>query len=135
MHSLSSDEKKKVIKEEDQRNINVIGNTTNPDIYKRIIHGNKDLLSSTPENDFVLLDLGSLFFLHSIRITFWCWDTRIFTYNCFISEDGESWFHISENMMAQCNETIVVFRQVRFIKLQGKSNADAYLQVVDFKLN
>ena len=116
-------------------NMDVRGTTQYPEIFQGKVQGSQTVYTSTPSTTNVVLDLKSVFFLRSIKMTLWFWDSRYYTYTCSVSEDGENWVPLCENWMARCNETLVVMRQVRFIKLQGTNSANAYLHIVGFKLN
>ena len=56
--------------------------TTHPEIYEGIAQGSQNLYAETPSDSCVILDLKSVFFLRSIKMIFWFWDSRYYTYTC-----------------------------------------------------
>ena len=63
------------------------------------------------------------------------WQELYYTYDCSISEDGANWVPLCENWIARCNDTIVVMREARYIKMRGTNNKNPFFHIIAFNLD
>ena len=117
-----------------QNNMKVTG-TTNPEIIQGIKNGNIDYYTDISSNDYLNIDLEDEYFIKSIKLCFWHFDDRYYTYDCFVSKDKENWKEIFTGYNAKCNDTIIIMDSIRYIRLRGKNNINERLHLINFKIN
>ena len=111
-----------------------ITNTDNPDIIKGIKHGNAKYYTETSSNNFVHIDLQDEYFVKGIKLCFYHYDNRFYTYECWVSKDNQNWKELFSDFDAKCNDTIIIMDSIRYIRLKGKNNVNEFIHITDFKI-
>jgi len=112
---------------------NIIG-ATNPDIMKGISNGKKELYVEANSDKNIIVELQDICHVLAVYLTFWCFDSRQYTFSLSYSEDGEIWKAAIENRIAMGNDTIFIGAPVKYIKLNGTNTANPFLHLIQFKL-
>ena len=116
-----------------QKNMKISG-VDNPEIIQGLKTGNYDYYTKTECNEFINIDLLDEYYVKGIKLTFWHFNDRFYTYECWVSKDYKSWNEIFSGYQAKCNDTIIIMDSIRYIRLKGKNNENNYLHLVNFKI-
>ena len=116
-----------------QNNMKITG-VSNPEILLGIKNGNANYFSLAYSNDFINIDLQDEYFVKAIKLCFWHYDDRFYTYECWVSKDKNNWNELFNGYDAKCNDTIIIMDSIRYIRLKGKNNKNEEIHFVNFKL-
>ena len=115
-----------------QKNMKISG-VSNPEIIQGLKTGN-NYYTETDSNEFINIDLLDEYYVKGIKLTFWHFNDRFYTYECWVSKDYKNWNEIFSGYQAKCNDTIIIMDSIRYIRLKGKNNQNNYLHLVNFKI-
>ena len=115
-----------------QKNMKISG-VSNPEIIQGLKTGNSDY-TTTDCNEFINIDLLDEYYVKGIKLTFWHFNNRFYTYECWVSKDYINWNELFSGYQAKCNDTIIIMDTIRYIRLKGKNNENNYLHLVNFKI-
>ena len=116
-----------------QKNL-IVSGASNSEIIQGIKNGNKEYYSCANFNNFIAIDLQDEYFVKAIKLCFWHYDNRYYTYECWVSKDSNNWNEIFSGYEAQSNDTIIIMDSIRYIKLKGKNTKNDNLHIINFKI-
>ena len=127
------DKKPKIFTPLVQNNMKITG-ANNPEILQGIKNGKKDYYAWAFSKDFINIDLQDEYFVKAIKLCLWHFDDRFYTYECWVSKDGNNWNEIFSEYHAKCNDTIIIMDSIRYIRLKGKNNKNEEFHIINFKI-